>query len=225
MKNLNEYLNEGLIRRQAGMDMKAKIGEWCEKWEVKGWKINPDLTIDSTFLWISDYPDEQFPDYIQFNRVKHSVNVLNSNIKNLKGFPKKCNDMYFDDCDKLESLEGTVPMTCGKLDITDCKNVRSLKGMPHVNHVLNISGSGVESLKDCNCVPAMLTFNCSNCKNLKSLKGIPTQVESLNISGCTSLTIDALPKKITRELVAFGMGLTEKSLIDKCKELGCDIGN
>lgn len=31
MKNLNEYLNEGLIRRQAGMDMKAKIGEWCEK--------------------------------------------------------------------------------------------------------------------------------------------------------------------------------------------------
>lgn len=181
------------------------------------------MTIDSIFLWITKYPDEQFPDYIQFNRVKRSVNVTNSNIKNLKGFPKKCEEMYFENCDKLESLEGTVPMTCGKLDIAGCKNVKSLKGMPHVEYVLSLFGSGVESLEYCNCAPSMLVVDCENCENLKSLKGIPDQVERLSISGCKFLTIDALPKKITGRLEAWGIGLTQNELINKFEQLGCDM--
>lgn len=133
--------------------------------------------------------------------------------------------MYFEDCDKLESLDGTVPMTCNKLDISDCKNVKSLKGMPYVKYVLNLSGSGVESLEYCNCAPSMVTIGCEKCKNLKSLKGVPDQVEYLNIANCSSLTIDALPKKITRMLNAYGLGLTVKSLMDKCKKFGCDVGD
>lgn len=131
--------------------------------------------------------------------------------------------MYFEDCDKLESLEGSAPMICTRLDIADCKNVKSLKGMPYVVCVLNLAGSGVESLEDCNCAPSMLLIDWENCENLKSLKGIPDQVERLCISGCKSLTIDALPKKITLRLEAWGIGLTQNELINKFEQLGCDI--
>lgn len=46
MKNIKEYLNEGLIKRQAGMDMRAKIENWLKEHRIENYIINDDLTID-----------------------------------------------------------------------------------------------------------------------------------------------------------------------------------
>ena len=46
MKSIKKYLNEGLIKRQAGMDLRAKIEAWLKEHGIENYIINDDLTID-----------------------------------------------------------------------------------------------------------------------------------------------------------------------------------
>ena len=69
MKTLKEKLvQEGLIKRQAGMDIKIKIEEWLKEHNIGGYTINDDLTIDAELIVnLRNYPDKELPEYIQFN--------------------------------------------------------------------------------------------------------------------------------------------------------------
>lgn len=46
MRVIKDILNEGLIKRQAGVDMEAKIENWLKENEINGYTINRDLTVD-----------------------------------------------------------------------------------------------------------------------------------------------------------------------------------
>lgn len=46
MRVIKDILNEGLIKRQAGVDMEAKIENWLKENEIDGYTINRDLTVD-----------------------------------------------------------------------------------------------------------------------------------------------------------------------------------
>jgi hypothetical protein len=46
MRVIKDILNEGLIKRQAGVDMEAKIEAWLKENKIDGYTINRDLTVD-----------------------------------------------------------------------------------------------------------------------------------------------------------------------------------
>lgn len=72
MKTYKEYnkkktqINEGLIRRQAGMGMEAKIEEWIQDMEARNvldlggkYEINTDMTITCKHhIFLVDYGEE-----------------------------------------------------------------------------------------------------------------------------------------------------------------------
>lgn len=133
MKKLNEYLNEGLIRRQAGIDMKAKIEQWLNEHRVVGYIINDDLTIDTLgSVSLSGYKEKQLPDYIQFSKVFGYFECSNcKNLESLKGCPKEfCKIFSCENCPKLKSLEGAPQEVDGYFDCSGCDNLTSLTGAP-----------------------------------------------------------------------------------------------
>ena len=69
----------------------------------------------------------------------------------------------------------------GKLDLRNCSNLTSLKGLP-------------EGLRE---------LNCSSCKSLRSLEGCPESVEEIDLSECDSISLEGCPKGI-KEILFFG---------------------
>ena len=124
MKNLNEYINEGLIKRHAGVDVKAKIEAWLNEHRVVGYIINDDLTIDvSVGVDLRNYTEKQLPDYIQFGKVAGYFDFGKSrNLESLKGCPKAvggCFGCY--ECSSLKSLEGVPRKVGGSFNCIGCK--------------------------------------------------------------------------------------------------------
>jgi hypothetical protein len=92
MKSLKEKLvQEGLIKRQVGVDVKVKIEEWLNKYYITNYTINPDLTIDvNGNVNLRNYKEKQLPDYIQFGIVTGVFSCSENNvIESLKGAPKE----------------------------------------------------------------------------------------------------------------------------------------
>ena len=123
MKTLKEYtkqqaeINEGLIRRQAGMGMEAKIEAWIDDMRDRNildfigeYSINDDMTIACNHhIYFMDYKEEQLPDYIQFGEVKSFIVEDCPKLKSLRGFPKSCSGkISIDGCHQLETLEGDL---------------------------------------------------------------------------------------------------------------------
>ena len=153
MKKLREYLNEGLIGKQSGLDVRSKIEAWMEKQYVYGsYKINDDMTIDVKGQFnLEDKEIEELPDYIQFGEVFGRFDISHKNLKNLKGCPKKCTRFHCNYCKNLESLEG-CPIVSDGFDCSYCTKLESLKGQ--------------------NCVDSdNLQFYCNGCTGLKTLEG------------------------------------------------------
>ena len=119
MRNIKEYLNEGLIKRQAGMDMKTKIKAWVDKyckirydyWNKDGVVINDDLTIDVTnceYITITgQWKEKKLPDYIQFGYVNGDFFVCGEQLESLRGCPREVgNSFSCSFCKNLKNLEG-----------------------------------------------------------------------------------------------------------------------
>lgn len=103
MKTYNELISEGLIRRQAGVDLRTKIEEWVKEHEPdfkRSWttaKVGDDLSVevdttlqDHTFINVFRFQKDlkknyEVPDYIHFKKAlgKHIIlghlNVSNWN--------------------------------------------------------------------------------------------------------------------------------------------------
>ena len=133
MKTIKEYLNEGLIKRQAGVDMKAKIEAWLNEHKIKYYTINDDLTIDvKVHVNLSKYTEKQLPDFIQFRTVDHEFRIEGSpNLETLRGCPYEVGD-FFDcgECPNLKSLEGAPQKVVGSFWCNDCPKLESLEGAP-----------------------------------------------------------------------------------------------
>lgn len=99
MKSLKEkMINEGLIRKQAGLDIKAQIDKWMmhalfphdESRTKKFYSVNLDLTIQLNNGIVLDCDDEVIPDFIQFADTEYDIQISMPNLKRLSGMPKIC---------------------------------------------------------------------------------------------------------------------------------------
>ena len=152
MKTLKENFFGNL-----GIGKKAQIEEWLKKYDIRNYTINSDFTIDingNVNLAYAEFTDGKLPDYIQFNYVKKSFNICDTNIISLKGCPKECEEFHCFNCCSLTSLEFS-PKKCNDFDCGHT-SITSLEGAP-------------EKCKN---------FSCNICNNLTSLEGAPTVVEN-----------------------------------------------
>lgn len=142
--------------------IKNLIIEWLEKYNIKNYNINDDLTIDvNGKVGLYGYSESQLPEYIQFNEVNGYFNISYSQIKTLKGCPKIVKGNFNCSwCKNLKTLEGAPEKVGGYFSCANCKNLESLKGSPKI-----VKGH----------------FNCGHCVLLKSLNGAPKQVKKLFI--------------------------------------------
>ena len=139
------------------LDTKALIEHWLKKYNIKNYKINKDNTIDVRGdVDLSQYPEKEFPKYIQFRNVADRFSVTDSKLNTLKGCPKEVVNFYCYNCNSLISLEGAPEIVEGEFDCSNCNSLTSLKGAPKK------VGRG---------------FYCIGCSNLTSLKGAPKEVE------------------------------------------------
>ena len=129
MKTIKEYLNEGLIKRQAGMDIRAKIEAWLKEHGIDVYFINDDMTIDvNGYVSLNKYAEKQLPDYIQFGEVTVGFDFSGCpKLESLRGVPGRVSG-YFDcgDCPKLESLEGAPQYVGGSFHCNNCAKLESL---------------------------------------------------------------------------------------------------
>ena len=141
MKPIKEYLNEGLIKKQAGMDMRSKIEAWLEEYGIKNYTINDDLTIDyhpevlrgskDKFYAVNlkGYKEPELPPYIQFGEVGGTFLISHSHITSLRGFPKKCLRLCLYRCRNITSLKGCQDVV-EDIDVSYCTSLTSLEGLP-----------------------------------------------------------------------------------------------
>ena len=190
MKNLKEYiLNENNFFKNLGIGQEALIRKWIEEnCNIMGgeYTINDDLTIDvDGSVYISDRNLENFPDYIQFGKVKDSFclsgeargphNTTMAPMNTLRGCPYSCKTFI---CSLLsiESLE-----YCPR---TVTSNFMCLKN----NYLESLEGAPKE----------VLSFNCSYNPKLKSFKGGPTKCSNYTCNDCSIVkSTDGLPRKMT----------------------------
>lgn len=186
MKNLNEYINEGLIRRQSGMDMKSQIEAWLNEHGVTEYIINDDLTISSGrqfHMVVRNFDGTEFPDYIQFGDCSGcEYFILNNcpNLETLRGCPTKVKSFTCSECSKLKSLEGGPQEVENCYYCPDCTSLKNLKGAPtEISRTFCCSGcTGLESLEG---APQVVgSFVCKRCGGLTNLKGAPQKALDWN---------------------------------------------
>ena len=132
MKPIKEYLNEGLIKRQAGMDMRVQIENWLDEHKITNYTINNDLTIDvEGTVDLNGYTDKKLPDYIQFGKTVNFYFENSPKLESLEGCPKEVGwNFYCFQCPKLESLKGAPQKIGGDFWCNNCSNLKSLEGCP-----------------------------------------------------------------------------------------------
>ena len=184
MRNIKEYLSEGLIKRQAGMDMKAKIKAWvdeyCDVRHADAVKINDDLTIDVTYGYIvisARWKEKKLPDYIQFGEAAGDFYIGCKQLESLRGCPRKVGrDFSCALCDKLKNLEGAPEWVGFNFSCSCCISLENFVGAPeHVG----------------------ITFNAYRCTGLKSFEGIPKKLKELDVTG--NYNLHKFPHPITQK--------------------------
>ena len=60
-----ETLKEGFLRKNLGLGKEVLIKKWLDKYNIKNYTINDDLTIDvNGSVYLTEYREEYLPDYI-----------------------------------------------------------------------------------------------------------------------------------------------------------------
>lgn len=112
MKQLKDYIvNENNFFKNLGIGQESQIKNWLDKYKVRHYKINDDLTIDvKDVVNLNGYGEKHLPDYIKFRKVT--------------------DNFYCNDCPELESLEGCPKEVGGSFFCNDCPKLTSLEGCP-----------------------------------------------------------------------------------------------
>ena len=162
MKNLREYINENNFFKNLGVGQVALIKKWIEEnCEIRGsYTINNNMEIDvEGSVSIQDKNLENFPEYIQFGKVKDRFSVC--------GEPSGKNTTMA----PINTLRG-CPYSC-KTFICEFLSIKSLEYCPQsvMNDFICSRNHYLESLEG---APKQVSsFNCSFSPMLKSLKGGP----------------------------------------------------
>ena len=174
-----------------------EIKEWLDKYRVKNYTINPDLTIDvdgevSIVNSVEDKTDlsgeqytkafKQLPDYIRFNHVK-SFNFVDPICESLEGMPKIVDETFrVCQCDSLQHLYGS-PEKVERYCIDSCDALVDFDGMTQDLNTINIETSGFTSTKG---IPKHLEeFRIIRCQEIENLE--ITGVKRTQIHGCKKL--------------------------------------
>ena len=204
MKSLKEKLvREGLIKRQAGMDIKAKIEAWLEEHDITNYTINKDLTIDvRTNVKFYKFEEAELPEFIQFGKCEGSFTFSYcDNLKSLRGCPREVQYSFSCiACPKLESLKYCPEICRGGFRISTCP-VTSMKYAPkYIGDVLDMTSTNIKSLEGLPDQESLIQVKVQGCQNLESLKGSPKKVRSFLCCDCPNLeTLEGGPKEVRCE--------------------------
>lgn len=105
MKELKEYIiTENNFFKNLGIGLQPQIKEWLDKNGIVNYTINKDLTIDVFCVILKNYPEEELPDYIRFNKV---FSMELHNCPRLKSivFPNSLNNFIVINCPKFAKIE------------------------------------------------------------------------------------------------------------------------
>lgn len=105
--NTNESFIQGANKLKGlGVGKINTIKRWLDMNDVLEYNINDDLTIDvNRTVDFSDREMKNFPDYIQFNKIKGSFRITDNEFTSLRGCPKRVEHDFDCDWNKLTSLE------------------------------------------------------------------------------------------------------------------------
>jgi len=111
-----------------GIGTKQLIEKWLDKMFLQQYVINDDLTIDSDITVNFAYDNiKEFPEYIQFNKVKGNFLVNDCGLLSLRGCPKEVGMSFFCNDNKLTSLEGCPKIVKGNFHCDHNKKSFSVK--------------------------------------------------------------------------------------------------
>jgi hypothetical protein len=137
MKLVREYINEKFTDEYSdpiydlGIGMISKIKEWLEKYNIKNYTINNDLTIDvNSRVYIND-TIKKLPEYIKFNKCENDFDITSGIFETLQGFPKIINGNFYCGRNKLKTLEGG-PIYVGRVYACHDNKLTSLKGVAEI---------------------------------------------------------------------------------------------
>ena len=112
MKIVKEHINEKFTDDDTdpiydmGIGWRFKIIEWLKKYSIENYIINDDLSIDiNGGVDLHDKKIENFPNYIQFNKIKGICNFKHNNLTSLRGSPKYVKGDFYCNENNLKSLE------------------------------------------------------------------------------------------------------------------------
>ena len=147
--------------------------EACERYEIKNYTINDDLSIDvDGSIGLYNKNLEHLP--LKFNYVHGGFQCNRNKLKSLEGCPKTVGGDFVCYGNKLKSLEG-CPQSVGGDFYCFTNDIETLKGSPQtVDGDFYCDNNELKSLKGC---PQTVggNFYCNNNK-LVSLEGCPQTV-------------------------------------------------
>lgn len=106
-KSVNEkFESESDPITDMGIGKKQLIKQWLEKYRIKNYNLNDDLTINvATDVNLASQLLGNFPDYIQFYYISGNFNIQHNNITSLKGCPQIVNGMFSCSNNQLTTLK------------------------------------------------------------------------------------------------------------------------
>jgi hypothetical protein len=111
MKLIKEHINEKFTQdsdpiHDMGIGLKTLIKEWLKKYDIDNYRINDDNTInvyESVNLKHKNLTN--FPDYINFNKIKGGFSIQHNVFTSLKGCPRIVIGLFSCSNNILTSLE------------------------------------------------------------------------------------------------------------------------
>ena len=230
MKTLKDYIvNENNFFKNLGVGQETLIRKWLDEHGVKEYTINSDMTIDvEVSVSLNNIKEDELPEYIQFGDISYNFGIIDSNIKSLRGFPKRCNDMGIKNCPNLKNLNGLGTIQ-HQLSLTNCSKLISLKGggqctygslRVHNCPITDLTGTPEKLnsivLQNCSKLTSLKggpNKSCGQyyiycCESLESLEYVPEVVGDFRCMDCPKITSLEGLKKVIGELVAVGCGKT-----------------
>lgn len=132
-EHMNEkFIEDSDPIEDMNIGLKGMIKKWCVKHNIKNFRINNDFTIDvindqlryynqeeeykeginrseifinSGRVDIIEYPDEELPEYIQFNIVEGYFAISSGKLKTLRGCPRIVYDNFWCEHNNLTTLD------------------------------------------------------------------------------------------------------------------------
>ena len=148
-----------------GIGKRKLIEDWMENHSTGEYTIDGNFIINAIFNnIIVDLDDEtELPDYIQFGEVYSFDIGYNSNLKSLRGCPRKATYFSCNRCYNLTSLEG-APQNCYEFTCNNCTGLTTLEGIPQICTNVRCRGcTGLENLDDIS--PSTCYVDCQKLNN------------------------------------------------------------